>query len=349
MITFGLKIHARFCCAVNLFVNLPLPPGLFKGLIFKGIGCLTIPACTTPPINWIRCRDVGLSHLLLRKTKAQRGGYSHLLVLPEYKYGLSRWLIHYFSDWNSEKQRVVFAVFIFATVIGEQLWNMQVPNRAAGTCGYSVRNYAPTSLYAQSNGSRCAPATKPASGKSFTIEALLAKPVETTSRDRSSPAQCGVKCQPAAPLLQPAGLHFPPAPYLYSPNAMHANIHQHPGYSVFCYPPFPYAPSCRGAFYAQGKTGAASDPWTSPILPALSVNMSSLLPQLPCPKLTQGSTSVRRKEASRNACAPASPASNCPGWRRSSPGSSTWLDPRGSSWPPLCSSQKLRLELTHKH
>lgn len=34
---------------------------------------MTIPACTTPPINWIRCRDVRFSHLLLRKTKDRWG------------------------------------------------------------------------------------------------------------------------------------------------------------------------------------------------------------------------------------------------------------------------------------
>lgn len=34
---------------------------------------MTIPACTTPPINWIRCRDVRFSHLLLRKTKGRWG------------------------------------------------------------------------------------------------------------------------------------------------------------------------------------------------------------------------------------------------------------------------------------
>lgn len=34
---------------------------------------MTIPACTTPPINWVRCRDVRFSHLLLRKTKERWG------------------------------------------------------------------------------------------------------------------------------------------------------------------------------------------------------------------------------------------------------------------------------------
>ncbi|KAM4723368.1 homeobox protein notochord [Anableps anableps] len=128
---------------------------------------------------------------------------------------------------------------------------MQVPNRPMESCGYSVRNYAAASLCAQSNGSRCAPAAKAPSGKSFTIEALLAKPEEATSKDWSSPAQCGMKYQPVAPPLYLAGLPLPPAPYLYSPNALHPSIHAQPGYSVYCYPPFTHTPSCRGALYAQ--------------------------------------------------------------------------------------------------
>lgn len=71
MITFGLKIHARICSPVNL--QSPCPQRSSKALSFKGLGCLTIPACTTAPINWIRCRDVRFSHLLLRKTKGRWG------------------------------------------------------------------------------------------------------------------------------------------------------------------------------------------------------------------------------------------------------------------------------------
>ncbi|KAK1893536.1 Puromycin-sensitive aminopeptidase [Dissostichus eleginoides] len=53
---------------------------------------------------------------------------------------------------------------------------MQVPNRPMGTYGYPMRNYAPASLYPQYQGSQCTSITKPLSGKSFTIDALLAKP-----------------------------------------------------------------------------------------------------------------------------------------------------------------------------
>lgn len=132
---------------------------------------------------------------------------------------------------------------------------MQVPIRPMGGYEYSVRNYASGSLYPQYQGSQCASLTKPPSGKSFTIDALLAKPEDTTG-ERTSHAQCGVKYQPGAtvlPLTGHVGLPIAPAPYVYSPNMLHSAVHTQPGYSVYCCPPFTYQSSCRGAFYAQGK------------------------------------------------------------------------------------------------
>lgn len=130
---------------------------------------------------------------------------------------------------------------------------MQVPNRPVGAYGFPVRNYAPASLYSQLQGSQCASSTKPSSGKSFTIDALLAKPEDTS---RTSPAQCGEKYAPAAPVAPLAGhvgLPITTAPYVFSPNMLHSAVHTQPGYSVYCCPPFTYQSSCRGAFYAQGK------------------------------------------------------------------------------------------------
>uniref|UniRef100_A0A3Q4IBI7 Notochord homeobox n=1 Tax=Neolamprologus brichardi TaxID=32507 RepID=A0A3Q4IBI7_NEOBR len=104
---------------------------------------------------------------------------------------------------------------------------MQVP---IGAYGYSVRNGAPASLHPHYQGGQCE--SKPPSGKSFTIEALLAKPEDTTSGRTSLP--------------------IGPAPWVYSsPNVLHSAIHTQPGYSVYCYSPFTYQPSCRGALYAQ--------------------------------------------------------------------------------------------------
>ncbi|XP_055720038.1 homeobox protein not2-like [Salvelinus fontinalis] len=134
---------------------------------------------------------------------------------------------------------------------------MQVPNRpiGAGAYGYSaMRHYA--SLYPQRSSSQCAAATKPASGKSFTIDALLAKPSETHI-DRTSPIHCRLKYQPTAP-LHPFQTQMSSAlpQYLYSPNMMHTPVHSHtqPGYSVYCCPPFSHHASCHGAFYAH-ETG----------------------------------------------------------------------------------------------
>ncbi|XP_070699110.1 homeobox protein notochord [Pempheris klunzingeri] len=133
---------------------------------------------------------------------------------------------------------------------------MQVPTRPVGAYGYSVRNYAPASLYPQYPGSLCASPAKPPSGKSFTIDALLAKPEDTTSC-RASPTHCGEKYQPAAPLPLTGHVGLPmaaaAAPYVYSPNMLHSAVHGQPGYTVYCCPPFTYQASCRGAFYAQAS------------------------------------------------------------------------------------------------
>uniref|UniRef100_A0A1A8L0S3 Notochord homeobox n=2 Tax=Nothobranchius pienaari TaxID=704102 RepID=A0A1A8L0S3_9TELE len=122
---------------------------------------------------------------------------------------------------------------------------MQVPSTPMGTYGYSVRNYAPASLYMQSSEGPCVSPAKPPSRKSFTIEALLArseeKPTERTSTSLS------------LPVLPLAALPTAAAPYLYSPNVMHSGIHPQPGYSLYCCPPFSYQPSCRGAFYKQAS------------------------------------------------------------------------------------------------
>ncbi|KAK5857770.1 hypothetical protein PBY51_010990 [Eleginops maclovinus] len=130
---------------------------------------------------------------------------------------------------------------------------MQVPNRPMGVYGYPMRNYAPASLYPQYQGNQCASITKPQSGKSFTIDALLAKP-EDTSHCRASPTQCGEKYQPAVlPFNGHVGLPMAAAAYGYSPNMLHSALQSQPGYSVYCCPPFTYQSSCRGAFYAQAS------------------------------------------------------------------------------------------------
>ncbi|XP_017288915.2 homeobox protein notochord isoform X2 [Kryptolebias marmoratus] len=86
----------------------------------------------------------------------------------------------------------------------DPIFNMQAENRDVKTYGYSVCNYAPASQHE--------PCSKTSSGKSFTIEALLAKPEKktTTSLTESGPA-----------------------------------------YSLYNCPPLSYQSSCRDAYYAQ--------------------------------------------------------------------------------------------------
>ncbi|XP_068608251.1 homeobox protein notochord, partial [Brachionichthys hirsutus] len=124
------------------------------------------------------------------------------------------------------------------------------PDRMQGY-GYAVRNYAAAALYQPRQGGQCA-STKPSNGKSFTIDALLAKP-EDASSCRTSPTPCEERYHAAAPLLPltgHVGLPMAAAPYLYSANMLRST---QPGYSVYCCPPFTYQSPCRGAFYAQAS------------------------------------------------------------------------------------------------
>ncbi|XP_053701732.1 homeobox protein notochord [Synchiropus splendidus] len=124
---------------------------------------------------------------------------------------------------------------------------MQAANRALGSYGYSVRSYAPASLHQPLPGNQCT--GKPVSGKSFTIDALLAK--EDTSADRASPTEVKYHHHPAAqmlPLSGHMGVPISPSSYVYSP--LHSAVHAQPGYSVYCCPPYSYQTTCRG-FYAQ--------------------------------------------------------------------------------------------------
>ncbi|KAF3700805.1 Homeobox protein not2 [Channa argus] len=130
---------------------------------------------------------------------------------------------------------------------------MQVPNLPVGAYGYPVRNYASASLYPPYQGSQCASSTKPPSGKSFTIDALLAKPEDTAS-GRTSPTQ---PATPVIPLTGHISLPITPAPYC-SANMLHSAIHtqpgyRSPGYSFYCCPPITCQSPCRASFYTQAS------------------------------------------------------------------------------------------------
>ncbi|XP_066534331.1 homeobox protein notochord [Hoplias malabaricus] len=85
-------------------------------------------------------------------------------------------------------------------------------------------------------------AAKPHAGRSFTIDALLARP-DRPSTDALRGAQSGAH-SPSALLSA-----CPPLPhhYMYSHSVMHAQ----PGYPLYCCPTYSYHTSCRGALYAQ--------------------------------------------------------------------------------------------------
>eukprot|EP00066_Takifugu_rubripes_P001610 XP_003962922.1 PREDICTED: homeobox protein not2-like [Takifugu rubripes] len=114
-------------------------------------------------------------------------------------------------------------------------------------------------MYTPYSASRCASSTKAPPGKSFTIDALLAKTEDPSCR--SAPARCADKYYPAAPFVPLAGhtglavtaAAAAAAPYVYSPTVLHSATHMQSGYSLYCCPPFSYQPSCRGAFYAQAS------------------------------------------------------------------------------------------------
>lgn len=135
---------------------------------------------------------------------------------------------------------------------------MHAPHRPGGPSGYSVRNYAPATVFSHYSASQCASSTKPPPGKSFTIDALLARTEETSSSSRGRlPPPAADRYYPAAPLVPlggRGGLAAAPAPYLCSPAALLPASHLQAGCSLYCCPPLSYQPTCRGAFYAQGKT-----------------------------------------------------------------------------------------------
>ncbi|KAJ8336244.1 hypothetical protein SKAU_G00395870 [Synaphobranchus kaupii] len=125
---------------------------------------------------------------------------------------------------------------------------MQIPPRPVGTYGYPLRPFAP--LYPEYAGSQCTASTKPISGKSFTIDALLGRPDQPGNERVSHPHR---KYQPAALPLPSAGQMCAPMPhYLYAPNI----VHTQPGYPMYYCPPFTYQTTCRGTFYAEDSTAS---------------------------------------------------------------------------------------------
>lgn len=128
---------------------------------------------------------------------------------------------------------------------------MQIPARPHGPYGFSVRPQA--TLHPDYASSAClTTAAKPSAGKSFTIDALLAKP-DNNENTKMSPFQGSLNPAPTPPgLFLHAGQMCPPLPhYLYSPAMMHTQS----SYPVYCCPPYGYQTTCPGTVYSQGKHG----------------------------------------------------------------------------------------------
>ncbi|KAI5606818.1 notochord homeobox, partial [Silurus asotus] len=128
---------------------------------------------------------------------------------------------------------------------------MQIPARPHGPYGFSMRPLA--TLHPDYASSAClATAAKPNNvGKSFTIDALLAKP-DHTENTKTSPFHGSLNPAPTPPsLFLHAGQMCPPLPqYLYTPAMMHTQS----SYPVYCCPPYGYQTTCAGSVYSQGPT-----------------------------------------------------------------------------------------------
>ncbi|XP_076831250.1 homeobox protein notochord [Brachyhypopomus gauderio] len=132
---------------------------------------------------------------------------------------------------------------------------MKISPRAHGPYGYSRRPQA--SLHPDYVNNAClATVTKPNAGKSFTIDALLAKPDRMENAITSSFRIPVSHSSTTGSLLPLAGQVCSPVPqYLYNPGI----IHTQSSYPVYCCTPFDYQTTCRGSIYSQDniltKTG----------------------------------------------------------------------------------------------
>ncbi|XP_051504467.1 homeobox protein Nkx-6.2-like [Myxocyprinus asiaticus] len=121
---------------------------------------------------------------------------------------------------------------------------MQMPGRAHETFGQSMRPH--TAFHPDYASNAClSTASKLSTGKSFTIDALLARPGHL-ERDRTSliTNQLPVSST-AVPFVAQLYLQIPH--FSYNQFIMHSQTE----YPVFCYPPYNYQTTCHGAVYAQ--------------------------------------------------------------------------------------------------
>ncbi|XP_052006858.1 homeobox protein notochord-like [Xyrauchen texanus] len=129
---------------------------------------------------------------------------------------------------------------------------MQMPGRAHETFGQSMHPHAAFHPDYSSNSKTipvCLSTTsKPSTGKSFTIDALLARPGHL-ERDRTS-LYWNITNKPP---VSSTGIPFAAQLYSQIPHFSYNQgiMHLQTEYPVFCYPPYNYQTTCRGAVYAQ--------------------------------------------------------------------------------------------------
>lgn len=125
---------------------------------------------------------------------------------------------------------------------------MQMPGRVHETFGQSMRPHA--AFHPDYVSSAClSTPSKPSTGKSFTIDALLARP-DHMERERTNLYRNVSSQPPVSTTAVPFASHvYSQIPqFAYNQGIMHTQT----GYPVFCYPPYNYQTTCRGAMYAQG-------------------------------------------------------------------------------------------------
>ncbi|XP_023655698.1 homeobox protein notochord [Paramormyrops kingsleyae] len=119
---------------------------------------------------------------------------------------------------------------------------MEISTSSFGSYGYSWRPYG--ALYPDCASRQCAAPIKPSSGKSFTIDAILGKPVQPAN-EQTNPLRSGGHPSAASPLALSGQMCSPLAHYVYTPHI----VHSQPGYPAYC-SPFQYQ-AFRGGLYPQ--------------------------------------------------------------------------------------------------
>lgn len=220
---------------------------------------------------------------------------------------------------------------------------MQMPGRVHETFGQSMRPHV--AFHPDYVSSAClSTPSKPSTGKSFTIDALLARP-DHMERERTNLYRNVSSQPPVSTTAVPFASHvYSQIPqFAYNQGIMHTQT----GYPVFCYPPYNYQTTCRGAMYAQGMYfDTKRFLFLNTFQPKEKFRDLTKAPfyhaQMLYSQRQESTLSINTKLVNPKECAPVSPTNSCPDWRRNLHASSIWWDQSVSSWRLLSSSLKHR-------